>query len=255
MKIGICTSVENAILVKDFIDYFEPNITAIANMSDEEFENTKKLIAENGLSAEAANSFFPADMKICGSEVDMEKIKAHTEKALKRVTELGIHICVLGSGGARKVPEDIDFAEGIRQLEEVFYAVGEIAAKYNVTVVIEPLNKNETNIINTVSEGGEIARRVNHPNIKLLADIYHMAVENEGFESIVENADIICHTHIANPDGRKYPATEEEFDYALVKKAFADAKYDLRLSVEARLNGDFVEEATKSLKLMKKIFA
>ena len=78
---------------------------------------------------------------------------------------------VLGSGGARKIEDGENAADCQKQLDEVFYAVGDIAKEYETTVVIEPLNKGETNVINTVTEGAAMARRVSHPNILLLADI------------------------------------------------------------------------------------
>jgi hydroxypyruvate isomerase len=42
-----------------------------------------------------------------------------------------------------------------------------IAARYDVVVVLEPLNKKECNLINSVFEGGVIVEEVNHPNFRL----------------------------------------------------------------------------------------
>lgn len=254
MRIGICASAEDAVLLKDLADYAELNLTKLANMSEEEFESTKKLLRENGVSAEVANTFFPGDMKLCGSEVNIDAIKKYTEKALERATELGIYTCVLGSGGARRIPDNMDFEQGMKQLDEVLGIIGECASKYGVTVAIEPLNKGETNCINSVSEGAAMIKRINHPNIKLLADIYHMGVENESMDAIAENKDSLCHVHIATPNGRAFPLKEEEYDYGAVKKALKDANYDLRISIEVRPTVDFVETAKKSITFLKKIF-
>ena len=53
--------------------------------------------------------------------------------------------------------------------------MGVIAQSYGIVVCVEPLNRAESNFINTLQEGAEIVRRVNHPHIRLLADLYHMA--------------------------------------------------------------------------------
>lgn len=48
--------------------------------------------------------------------------------------------------------------------------LGDVAAKYGITVVVEPLQTKETNLINTVAEGIEIVKKVDRPNVKCLAD-------------------------------------------------------------------------------------
>jgi sugar phosphate isomerase/epimerase len=58
------------------------------------------------------------------------------------------------------------------QLADTCLILGREASKYDITIVIEPLNKSETNIINSVAEGYKLAQQVNHPNVKLLADFY-----------------------------------------------------------------------------------
>ena len=67
-----------------------------------------------------------------------------------------------------------------RQFEEFGRMAGEIAAKHDVVIVLEPINGTETNLMKTVIEGVALARKINHPYVKALADYFHMQVEKEG---------------------------------------------------------------------------
>jgi D-psicose/D-tagatose/L-ribulose 3-epimerase len=60
----------------------------------------------------------------------------------------------------------------------------ETAAKNQVTLVIEPLNRYESCIVNTAEDVSRFVAEVNHPNVRALLDTYHMNIE----ESDVEKA-------------------------------------------------------------------
>ena len=59
--------------------------------------------------------------------------------------------------------------------------------------------------MNSVGEGADIVKAVNHPNIKLLVDIYHMLREGESPEEIIKAGKHIYHCHIAEKDKRTPP--------------------------------------------------
>lgn len=76
---------------------------------------------------------------------------------------------VFGSGGSHKIPEGFNPDTARTQFISLLGKLGPVAQKYDVVIVLEPLNSGETNFINSVGEGGSIVREVNHPNIRLLA--------------------------------------------------------------------------------------
>ena len=57
-------------------------------------------------------------------------------------------------------------------------------------------------------------KAVAHPNFELLVDFYHLASEQEDPKIMVEAKDHLRHLHMANPQGRVFPLTWDEFDYA-----------------------------------------
>lgn len=90
-----------------------------------------------------------------------------------------------------------------------------ILSDFGILLVIEPLNKKETNMINTVADGVKLARDTGSGNVKGLGDIYHMYKEQESFTADPSLAGMLSHCHISDPhpDGRDYPTDPGEFDY------------------------------------------
>lgn len=254
MRFGVCTKLNNLQTVIDAgYDYIEPTLTAIADMSEEEFTRTKEMIAASPIRTETTNLFFPGSIKLMGKECSMETIADYCQKALSRAAELGVSICVLGSGRSRNVPEGIDRRAAEEQLCKAFSLVGDIAAKNNIIVAIEPLNARETNMINTVAEGIAFCRRVNHPNVRCLADYYHVLESGESLEAIENSEDLLVHCHLAVV-GRLMPANAE--DAAHCRRFAAALKkcgYDGRISLEGHFD-DFAKDIVAALPILKETF-
>ena len=127
--------------------------------------------------------------------------------------------------------------------------MGDQAGKYNVIVSLEPLNSGECNFINSVAEGGELVRRIGHPNFRLLADIYHMKVEDESPENLIAYGDLLYHTHIAEEQDRAAPGVNHE-DFTPYFIALKKAGYTGRMSIECRWKNQ-EEEAQKALQTLR----
>ena len=124
---------------------------------------------------------------------------------------------------------------------------------YGITVAIEPLRKEETNIINTAAEGLDLVNAVNHPNFQLMIDFFHLASEHEDPAIVLKAKDHLRHLHVANPNGRVFPQKWDEFDYA---PFFANLKaigYDKRISMEGRTT-DLAAQGPVTVALLRKAF-
>ena len=53
----------------------------------------------------------------------------------------------------------------------------ERAAEIDAQILLEPLNRYETNLVNTLSEGSAILESVASDRLRLLADLFHMNIE------------------------------------------------------------------------------
>ena len=131
------------------------------------------------------------------------------------------------------MPDGFPKEEAFKQLVDFGKRIAPEAQANGITVVIEPLRRQETNIINTAGEGLALVKAVNDPNFELLIDFYHLASEKEDPAIIIEAKDHLRHLHMANPQGRVFPLTWEEFDYAPFFANLREIGYAGRISVEA----------------------
>jgi len=75
----------------------------------------------------------------------------------------------------------------------------EFAKEQNVRLTLEPANRYESNFINTLNEGIEFIKRVGASNLGLLADTFHMNIEEISiYDSIIQAKDYITHVHFAD---------------------------------------------------------
>ena len=252
MKYGICCPIDDIALAESVgFDYIEPNASATAALSDEEFEQKKELVAAAGIKCECFNVLFPSTITLLGKDAsDWSVVEAHLHKVFTRVTAFGGELCVFGSGGPRKCPPDLIFFDAHRQLAEITAKIGKIAANYGVTIAVEPLNHTETNTINTLPEGAMLVAQVNMENVKLLTDGFHMFTDDEPLDNI-KRAGAFAHVHIATKEGRRYPMRKDE----MLTEFFAnlcEIDYDARISIEGSTE-NFVDDGKKALALLKEI--
>lgn len=230
-------------------DFLEVNLSAVAGLSEEEFGQFRSSLAAVGLPVEACNVMFPATIRLTGPAADLQVTRTYLAQAYERAADLGIKVMVFGSAGARNVPEGFPLEEAWLQLVHMLRMAGDIAASKRLTIVIEPLNQSESNIIQTVSEGFTLAKQVNHPAVRLLADYYHMAKDGEDCGVIRTAGSWIQHTHFADPEGRAYPTVDKP-TFRDFFSALKDANYQGRVSLEAGFS-DFASEAPAALRIMR----
>ena len=181
----------------------------------------------------AANCFIPRELPTTGPEVDAEAVDEYVRVALHRGQRIGLRTIVFGSGKSRNVPEGFSGDRAWAQLAEHLRRWGPLAQQAEITVVVEPLARDGCNIINTVRQGAELVRHVGHPNVRLLADTYHMAANGEGAEDLTELAPLVAHVHCAQHEGRRAPAAGGE-DLRPYFRALKAGGYDGPVSMECQ---------------------
>lgn len=235
-QIGICTNLSNGEKMQvSGYTYIEEGVSRflVPTKSEDEFDKLLEEAANSPLPVKACNSFIPGNLKSVGSDPVHQEILEFAETAFRRAQRAGVEIIVFGSGGSRSIPDGFSREKARAQFIELGKKMAPVANKYNVTIVLEPLNTTECNFINSVAEGGEIVKDINHPNFRLLADLYHMKMDNEGPESIVKYGKLIKHTHLAEKQDRAVPGTFNE-DFRPYFDALKKIRYKGKISIEAR---------------------
>lgn len=78
---------------------------------------------------------------------------------------------------------------------------GEIAADVGLSLALEPLNRFETFVINTVADGVQLMKEVEHPAVGLLLDTFHMHIEEKSTAAALRHAGpYLKHFHASEND-------------------------------------------------------
>jgi len=115
---------------------------------------------------------------------------------------------------------------------EVHRQASELAAKANVTLALESLNRFECYFLNTMADAAAYVKRVNHPNCGVMFDTFHANIEEKDpVGCISKHIDVIKHVHISEND-RGTPG-KGHIDWPGTFKALRSGGYDAWLVIEA----------------------
>lgn len=245
MRFGCCTGIDGIQSVEGAgYDYVElPVGTVLPEADESEWAPARRQILAHKIKAEVWNCLLPAELRLTGPEVDRRRAEKYVATAFRRIAEVGGRVVVFGSGGARRAPEGFQVDEARRQLTDFIRTVGDSAHENALRLAIEPLNRRECNVINSVPEALSYAEAVNHPAVGVLADFFHMDEEHEPFTGIVEARHYLIHTHTADT-GRRHPGTGS-YDHDGFFAALRAAGFDARISAECSW-GDNVDADRKA---------
>ncbi len=130
--------------------------------------------------------------------------------------------------------------------------LGQAAAERDLQIVIEPLIRYETHLINTLADAAVAAEQANHPSIKILVDFFHMNVEEADIAaSIREHGDAIGHVHLA--DSNRLNPGRGHLDFVPGLRALADTDYDGVMALECRIEGDPMAELRYTVEFVRSL--
>ncbi len=121
--------------------------------------------------------------------------------------------------------------EALRHLRNGLDELGDHAGRYNVPLLYEPLNRYETNLCNTIEQGAELIGAMRGGNVRLLADLFHMNIEEVSLaEALRRGWELIGHLHWA--DSNRRPVGCGHTDLRPIVEALADIGYGGYASAE-----------------------
>jgi len=239
-------------LKKTGFDYAELSLTHLNALSRDEKLRLFNELQHHELPAEASNNFFPSHIPLTGDKVNYNAILHYLDRCFEAALYFGIKIIVFGSGGARMVPGGFPLEKAWEQLVLVLQKIEPYARESRIKIAIEPLRKQECNIINTYQEACRLAAMVGKPSIGCLADSFHLSEENEPEEHIVMGREYLSHVHLAYPLGRIFPKSAHQKVMLPFMEALVGSDYQGRVSIEA-FSDELAHDGAHALKLLKRI--
>lgn len=115
---------------------------------------------------------------------------------------------------------------------ETLVEVSAIAADYGVVLGLEPLNRFETDMVNTVDQALSIVNEVASPNLKIVLDTFHSNIEEKDIPASVRKIgkDLLCHVQ-GNESDRGTPGTGH-LEWEGIRDALVAIGYDGAVVIE-----------------------
>jgi len=143
--------------------------------------------------------------------------------------------------------DGVDKATALNYLRQALGPLGEHARGHGVPLLYEPLNRYETNLVNTVEDGVGLVNSLDSDNVRLLADLFHMNIEEADIAlALRAGGKQIGHIHFV--DSNRRPAGCGHMDYAPIVAALREIDYSGYLSAEALAYPDPLGAARQTIR-------
>jgi sugar phosphate isomerase/epimerase len=252
MLIGWCAPLTDAAHVAAAgLDFIEVPIASLGLEDAASFAAAKSAITACPLPVRAFNTFMPKDMRVVGESIDAPRVRGYLARVAELCALAEARIIVFGSGWARNVPDGFERARAEAQFTEALAWSATALEGTGTTLVIEPLNRKESNIVNSVADGVRFAKLVARPQVRVLADFYHMDEEGEPLTELFECRDWLAHVHVADT-GRRNPGTGS-YPYAAFARELERAGYNGMISAECSIT-DPRADRMHSLAFLRKLW-
>lgn len=227
----------------------------LENIEVEEFIEINKIIENKDLKVSTLGTgLLYVKNRLSFSSKD-ENIRIAAVKQIKKFIDVAKYWnCKVIIGSVRgKIEYEEERETYEKNIMNCLLSVIDKAEKEEVFVVLEPLNRYETNFINTVNDGLELLKMISSNFLKLHLDTFHMNIEEDNIkEAILRAGSYVGHFHFAD-NQRKYPGSGH-INFLEIKDAIVNINYDGYIAVECLPIPSPEEAARRSLDFIKSLF-
>lgn len=161
-------------------------------------------------------------------------------KALSKIGGKGIVVPAAWGMFSKRLPPMVPprtDSEDTAVLLDSLESLNKIAAETDTFIYLEPLNRYEDHMLNTLQSAAELIEMGGFSNVRLTADAFHMNIEEADLrKSIVQNKEYIAHVHIA--DSNRYQPGQAHLDFDYFFSALSEIDYSGNVVFECRVTGD-----------------
>jgi sugar phosphate isomerase/epimerase len=234
MRFGCCVDIDQvSTLAQAGYDFCELPARAVRPLDDEPAAlPALRTLAALPLRPESFNVLIPPELRLVGPDADRAALQAYLRRAFARMAQLGGQVAVLGSGGARRIPDTMPRAQALDQLADALALAADEAGRAGIELALEHLNQSECNVFTTLAECQAFVEERGLAGLRLLADLHHIEAEREPMAHVPQAAPLLAHVHVAD-GGRRAPGVGG-YDYAGFMAALRQAGYDRRISAECQ---------------------
>ncbi len=183
-----------------------------------------------------------------------KKTIAYLNSLIDFCSDLGGTVMIFGSPKQRNTM-GISIEEATSYFTDGLAKTADHAQKRGVQILIEPLDKTQTDVVNTMAEAKKIIDEINHPAIQTMFDFHNTPDETEDFDVLIKKYyPHIKHVHVQEMDGNYLGTGDAVTTYVKAFQTLKDLNYDQWISLEVF---DFTPGgktiATESIRVLREI--
>jgi len=180
------------------------------------------------------------------------------KERLKICAELGgVGVITVPTFGGPKIPDLYPWLPKVTEIErrlliEEFKMLGDYADDVGAYVLLEPINRYETHLINRLKQAVEVCKAVGREHVKIMADFFHMNIEEADIvSSLKEAVDYIVHIHLAdsNRELPGYGHTDFKGPFEVLKRS----GYKYFMAIECRAPKDPEAELPRCVEYLRSL--
>jgi sugar phosphate isomerase/epimerase len=141
---------------------------------------------------------------------------------------------------SKRLPPFVSPRSETEDTEILLDAFGELAAhakSEGVIIALEPLNRYENHMINTLADARALCEQIGSPHLGIAADTYHMNIEEaDPLKALVKAGPWIQHVQLS--DSNRLEPGAGHIDWPATLAALWAIGYDKELAFECRLSGE-----------------
>ena len=227
----------------------------IENPRGVDVEKLKRLAESCNLEVPAIGTG-PTYLRYGLSFVDLnQKIRRAAVKRVKNYLTLASKLNALVIIGLirGKIGADASYKRAWRRVKHCLSKCALAAEDFGVMMALEPINRYETNIINTLDEASQMVDELRSGQVKVMADTFHMNIEEASIaEALLRAWERLIHVHVA--DSNRLAPGMGHLNFSEIISTLKAIKYNGYVSAEILLRPSFPIAAQKTIEYLMKMF-
>jgi D-psicose/D-tagatose/L-ribulose 3-epimerase len=197
-------------------------------------KRARRVIEDHELKVTACAAMGPGRDLIHPDERIRESTMEYMKTSIQASNELGSEVFagpVYAEVGRLWQMNEAERKTDVNKFADQLKVLSDYAEDRDVTICVEALNRFETSFLNLTSQVSEVIEKVDHPNCKILIDLFHAGIEEKDLGEAIRTAGKhLGHLQIAEND-RGTPGTGQ-FDWEGISGALNDIRYDKNIIIE-----------------------
>jgi len=199
-------------------------------------KKVKKMLQQHGLKVSS----------IAGMYLWKEEIKRDLASSDKKIREqtiiylfkcidyarlIGAKLVIVVPAAVSKLAPSLNKKEDWKNSVKAVQEVAKYAEKKDILLAIEPINRYETYLVNSIQDALYYAREVNSTHVKIMADTFHMNIEERDIPEAIRIAGSnLINVHIA--DSNRCSVGRGHINFKALIKALKEINYQYALTLE-----------------------